>query len=328
MNANAKTPAHTQPAARPGAVWARAGLGLIAWGVVSLWFQPSLELALVWLGALVHAPLALQLARGKGHGPLLDWAIRLQLSAALLLIAAFLPEVRGHWLAWPWAATTGLCALAGGLRLLRQGWRRAGALADIGLVYFAIHGAWIVAAAGDWRVFGFQFQFAVFTAAHQLFAGLVLQVVASRIVARRPALVPALVAACGAAGNMMVAGGIMVTHEGGPVWVEFACAWFFAVAVIMLGWMQLYLAVWRGSGLPLVSRVLLVVSDLCLGTALTLAMIFAWGTLRGVPTLSIPEMLHYHAPLQVFGFALCGLCGWLVAGQGRVQGQVLGQGQK
>jgi hypothetical protein len=296
---------------------------LLAWITVCLLFLPSLELALVWLGALVHVPLALRLARGSDHGPLLGWAIRLQLPAALLLVVAFLPQARGHWLAWPWAVTTGLCALAGAMRLARKGWRRPGALADVGLVYFAIHGAWAVAAAGDWRVFGFPFQFAVFTAAHQLFAGLVLQVVASRIVARRPGRVPALVAACGAAGNLMVAGGIMVTHAGGPVWVEFAAVWFFAGAVIVLGWMQLYLAIWRGSGLPLASRVLLVLSDLSLGTALTLAMIFAWGTLRGVPTLSIVEMLHYHAPLQVFGFALCGLCGWLVAAnaKGRGQGQ-------
>jgi len=101
---------------------------------------------------------------------------------------------------------------------------------------------------------------------------------------------------------------------GAPVWIEVACACFFAACVIVLGWMQLYLAFAPSSRLPLASRVLLVLSDLALGTAMTLAIIFAWGTLRGVPTLMITDMITWHGTLNAFGFGLCALVGWMVAG--------------
>jgi hypothetical protein len=80
--------------------------------------------------------------------------------------------------------------------------------------------------------------------------------------------------------------------------------------VIVLGWMQLFLALWPKSGLPWYSRVLLVISDLSIGTGMTLAIIYAWGLARGYPTLTIPEMIFWHGTLNAFGFGLCGLVGW------------------
>jgi hypothetical protein len=112
-------------------------------------------------------------------------------------------------------------------------------------------------------------------------------------------------------GNPAVALGITTSHLGLPVWIEVASVFFYAACVIVLGWMQLYLALAPGSRLPFASRVMLVLSDLALGTAMTLAVIFAWGTLRGVPTLMISDMINWHGTLNAFGFALCALVGWM-----------------
>lgn len=278
----------------------RAGLGLFAWLVCALWFAPPFDLMLLWFGALALVPLAVNL-----------WP-RLQLPVALLLVAATAAETSG-WLALPFALYAGACGAVGALRVFRLGWRRAGALADFGLLYFAGCGVWTLAYAMDFGLLGFPQSWALLTGAHQLYAGLFLQSIAARIVAHRPGRIPGLAAIAVTIGNPMVATGIVITHQGGPVWPEVLAAAFYASAVIVLGWMQLYLALWRGSRLPLASRALLLISDLSLGTAMTLALIYAWGTLRGYPTMTIPEMIQWHAPLNAFGFALCGLLGWTLA---------------
>ncbi|MCA8914214.1 MAG: YndJ family transporter [Planctomycetes bacterium] len=301
-----------------GRAWLRALVGLTAWALAYFSLQPDWPLALLWLGALVHVPFALSLIlTSQDHHPrtdaILNFAAWAQAPAALLLVAAGTSELAGIWLALPWIALTGACGLAGAWRIIALGLRRPGALADFGLIWFSVSGAWAGAAAMRWEAFGFAPIMVLLAAVHQMYAGLVLHVVASRVVAARPGRLPCLAAIGVSLGNPLVALGITTSHMGAPVWIEVACACFFATCVIVLGWMQLYLAFAPSSRLPLASRVLLVLADLALGTAMTLAIIFAWGTLRGVPTLMITDMITWHGTLNAFGFGLCALVGWMVA---------------
>ncbi|MCB9933742.1 MAG: YndJ family transporter [Planctomycetes bacterium] len=325
-----------------GRAWLRAVTGLGIWLPAYLALQPGWALGLLWLGALAHVPLALGLIlTGQDRHPptdtLLNLAARAQLPAALLLMVAFSAELGGIWLALPWLALTGLCGAAGAWRLVALGLRRAGALADWGLVLFAVSGAWTGASAMGWQAFGFPEVIVLLAGVHQLYAGLVLQVVAWRVVAwfgagrkqgqspthlrqgfggRASGTVPAAVTIAVSLGNLLVASGITASHLGAPTWFEACCAFFYAGCVIVLGWMQLYHALRPGSGLPLASRVLLVAADLSLGTAMTLAIIFAWGVWRGYPTQTVPQMIVWHGTLNAFGFGLCALIGWLLADTG------------
>ncbi|MBX3475157.1 MAG: YndJ family transporter [Planctomycetes bacterium] len=320
--------------ARQTPAWARAALG----GVIGLacwaWFAPPLHVALVWIGALVHVPLALGLmqeprvsAKGPAPGDARPVAyasgscLRYQLPAALMLVASFVSDSYGIWLALPWLGFNLWLVVLGGLRLAKLGLKRPGALADFGLVVTLASGLAIAAYHLAWEVAGFSLLLVLLTAAHQLFIGAVLLGIAAQIVAWRPGRLPWLAALGVAIGNPLVATGIFITGWGGPPVIEFLAVCLFAGSVIVLGWMQLWLAVWPRSGLRPLARVLLVISDLSLGTAMTLAIIYAWGTARGMPTLYIPEMIQWHATLQVFGFGLCGLAGWTVAG--KVNGQQL-----
>ena len=303
-----------------GRAWLRSVIGLGAWLLCYFALEPDWGTALLWLGALVHVPLALGLILTRSRTDLaprahalLNFAAWAQLPAALLLVAGFSLESNGILLALPWVLITGLCGVAGALRIVKLGLRRPEALADWGLLWFSVSGAWTAASAMRWEAFGFAHIFVLLAAVHQLYAGLVLQVVASRIVMLIPKRLVWLVAICVALGNPLVALGITTSHIGLPVWIEFACAIFYASSVIVLGWVQIYLAFSRRSKLPLATRVLLVLSDLSLGTAMTLAIIFAWGVKRGYPTMTISEMLQWHAPLNVFGFGLCALIGWMLA---------------
>ena len=315
-----------------GRAWLRAGIGLVAWLLAYASLQPDWPLAMLWLGALVHVPFALALIlTGQDHhartDAILNFAAWAQLPAALLLVAAGTDDLAGIWLALPWIALCGACGLAGITRLKALGLRRAGALADWGLIWFAVSGAWAGASAMRWDAFGFAPVLVLLAAVHQMYAGLMLQVIASRIVGARPGRLPWAAGIAVAIGNPVVAFGITATHLGAPVWIEALCAFFFAGCVIVLGWMQLWLAIWPGSKLPLASRMMLVLSDLSLGTAMTLAIVFAWGVWRGVPTLMITDMITWHGTLNVFGFGLCALIGWMLQtppGRVGLNGRALG----
>ncbi|MBZ0134742.1 MAG: YndJ family protein [Planctomycetes bacterium] len=272
-------------------------------------------MSVLWLGAYVHVPLALELMLQNESGRAARYFHHREytlIPLAISLVVAFATGI--GWLALPWLIFTTACAGFGVWRLLSQGLRRPGALADWGLLWFGVSGAWIFASAMRWEVFGFPHIIVLLAGVHQLYAGLVLQVLASRIVAARPGRLPWITAICVSLGNPFVATGILTSHLGMPLWIEFAAVCFYASSVVVLGWMQLFLALWPKSGLPWYSRALLVVSDLSLGTAMTLALIFMWGVRRGYPTLTIPEMIAWHGSLNAFGFGLCALAGWSLAG--------------
>ncbi|MBX3460631.1 MAG: YndJ family transporter [Planctomycetes bacterium] len=289
----------------------RALLGGALWVACYAWFRPEWAVAIVWLGALVMTPLALGLVeRGRTPFRLIG---RAQLPAALLLVAAFVTDHYGFALSLPWIALTAACGATGVWRLAKLGVRRAGAIADVGMFWFAVSGMWAAAYFLGLEVFKLPPLIALLTVVHQTYAGLVLHVVASRIVAWRGNRFAVAAAAGVVAGNPLVATGIAISYGGLGVWFEVAAAVFLSCAAIMLGWVQLFYALWPGSGLPRTSRVLLLLSDLSFGTALTLAIIFAYGTWRGWPTLTIPEMITWHGTLQAFGFSLCALVGWTLA---------------
>jgi hypothetical protein len=324
-----KAQAKPQPASRPRAGEARraalirAVFGLGAWGVCLAWFRPTWEMALLWFGILALVPIALSMfdELDRAGGALLHHAARLQPAAALLLVAAWQPETRTILLAIPWIVVTGFCGLAGVERLVKLGLRRPAAAGDVGLIYFMVSGAWAGASVAEWPVFGLPPLIALLTVVHQTYAGLIFQTVAGKIAGRvsersphrwmqrlaSGLLVPVSV------GNMGVATGIVITAYTGWAGFEFGAVCLYASSVIVLGWFQLYVAFAKSSGLPAVSRVLLVIADLSLGTALTLAIIFAWGTLRGYPTLVIPQMITWHGTLNALGFGACGLLGWWLA---------------
>jgi hypothetical protein len=284
-------------------------VGFALWLIAYFLFEPEWALAVLWLGALVHVPLAL----GLGTDGATKWGRPYwSLPASMFLVAGFVTD--WWWLVLPWAAFFCWCGMAGAWRLIRLGVRRPSALADVGQFWLIISAAATTAYAAGWAAFGFAEILVLLLGVHQMFAGLVLHTIAARIVDWRPGRLPTIAAICVAVGNPVVATGIIVTRLDGPPAIEFAAATFLACAVIVLGWMQLFLALWPKSGLPWLSRVLLVISDLSIGTAMTLAILYAWGLARGYPTLTIPEMIFWHGTLNALGFGLCGLVGWTIAG--------------
>ena len=138
-----------------------------------------------------------------------------------------------------------------------------------------------------------------------------LQVVASRIVMLIPKRLVWLVAICVALGNPLVALGITTSHIGLPVWISLHApssthpVYRSRLGADLSGIATVKTASGNTSPAGAVGPVAWHGHDA--GDHLRL------GRKTRLPTMTISEMLQWHAPLNVFGFGLCALIGWMLA---------------
>ncbi|MCI0393334.1 MAG: YndJ family protein [Chloroflexi bacterium] len=286
---------------------------------VLFWWRPGLlaerwAVLLLLLAALVLAPLALRLARPAGPETLWRWIGRLQLPAALLLVAAFFRPAgpTAAFLTLPWLLATVLVALAGGLNLWVRRLGPAEALClDAGLVYLAIGGGWAMLDRLGARPLGFAPAIVLLTAVHFHYAGFVLPVLAGlagRAVGGRTARLAALGVIVGV---LLVAAGITATQLGLGLALESAAAWLTALAGLLVA--GLY---WRLAGQrprPALARLLWGVAALSLAGGMALAALYGSRAYLAVGWLDIPWMRALHGSLNALGFSLAGLLAWHVA---------------
>ncbi|HYT95499.1 MAG TPA: YndJ family transporter [Gemmataceae bacterium] len=286
---------------------ARATAGGVAWliGVGAL--QPGWGIALLLLAPLVVVPLALALLpapAGRAEATLRRGVAWLQLPAALVLFgaAAANPGIAAALCAVPWFCCTALLALVGGLRLKAS---QAEWCADVGLLYLAIGGGWLMLSALGARPLDFSTEIVRATATHFHYAGLVLPLLAGRTARTCSSRLSRAAAICIVVGVPLVAAGITLSAFGVRQ-PELLAAWFLAGASIVLAACQLSVAVRMGG----LASLLLSVSGLSLIAGMILAMLYSLGRALGADWLDIPLMLRTHGVINAFGFALPGLLAW------------------
>lgn len=300
----------------------RAGIGAVFWLGFSL-LHVSDARGFAWsssllaFAALVLVPIVIALVREPQESgmaaDLLSLAQRLQLPAAILLLAAvwLQPGVLPAGLAAPWAAITGLVALAGGLRLLARGVRPLWALCrEAGLVMFAVGGAWALADRLGLHPLGFGTEIVQLTAVHFHYAGLVLPIVTGWVLRECCGPWVAAVAGWGVlAGVPLVAIGITAAQFGAGTICELVAAVVLAPAAMIVAVLQLRLA--AQDRWPMPARALWVVAGISLLFGMTLALLYA--ARLPFPWLTIPWMRALHGTANALGFALCALLGWSLA---------------
>src|SRR5262249_37930016 len=202
---------------------------------------------------------------------------------------------------------TGLIAWLGLVSLLSRGPRPVEELSiDAGLVYLSVGGAWTVVSRYGARPLGFSDLIVLATAVHFHYAGFVLPLLtglAGRLLRSRTAQHTAVGVVLGVP---LVAVGITLSAFD-IRWVEWAAAWFLAVAAMMVAGLQFQLA---GRTVSWTSRLLLSVSGLSLLIGMLLAAVYAFGTYWGHDWLDIPFMLPFHGAVDALGFALPGVLVW------------------
>lgn len=283
------------------------GLGLGLYWVLKGSVQPLekdwVEL-LVLLGAMVFVPLAMQQSGGlktKAERRVVIWS-----TWALLLAYLQEPGIVAALFALPWLLVSiGLFERALQKLLLSP-------LALVDKVQFAAYLYFPIgplAAFSDrlgWAPLDFSPIIILLTAAHFHYAGFLLPWVLSNLLRQRePARWQRWVAWAVLLGIPAVAVGITSAQFGVDPWLE-----TFAATLMALG--GLGVAVWH-AGLALESgqswsqRLAKLGLFLCLGTGMTLALLYGWRNYFPLSFLSIPWMYALHGTMNTLGVGLFGL---------------------
>ncbi|MCF7688576.1 MAG: YndJ family protein [Cephaloticoccus sp.] len=303
-------------------------IGAVCWCAFIYFTVASLAhghwtVALLLLAALVLMPMTWCLARDLDDT---GWAARLwkfdlhlQLPAALLLIPAFLlPVGPGAMLcALPWALLLVVMGVDGLIRIRRHGFAPLGVFCrDMGLVYASIGGVWLLANRCGWSPLGFAPHIVLLTAVHFHYAGLILPVVASLVLARRSTCPLAMVSSVMVLfGVPLVAISILLSSRGGPAWFESVAAWILALGGLGVAVQHIVLAVLERSVRPVV-RGLWFIAGVALAIGMVLAALYSSRTyLDPLPWLDVPWMRMVHGSLNSLGFALAALLAWCRAGR-------------
>lgn len=277
---------------------AQSLVGSCIWLATAAWLQPGWSAALLAFAPLVLMPLVLEM---------LDMPIlrRLSLPAFLPMLASYGLEqgpVAGA-LAAPWLAFA-LVFVAVRLHAAVRDRRYVLLLVAGNLVVGA---CWLIMARLGQRPLEYEHAIVHATAVHFHYAGFILPILALQWADAAPSPARRVLLAALLLGVPMVAAGITLSAFA-IHWPELIAVWFFVAACVVFAVAQARFALASMTGLP---RILLGVSSVSLIVAMSLAL--AYGTRNYLPVdwLDIPLMLRTHGPIQVFGFALPGVIGWL-----------------
>jgi YndJ-like protein len=309
---------HARGSSRPvlflgTAVW----LGLVA-GTWSGWPQLGVIELLFLLAPWIVVPLATTLIPPVNEfdppaeqRPALRWIIFV--AAALATISFFLPTgILSASFASAWLLVCAFFARRGLRRLWR---RRAHSFSQFcfaaGEAYLIVGGTWLVASRLGLQPVGFQEPIVLLTAVHFHFAGFLSAVLAGLTYARlretrwRKALGTALTGVV--VGPALLGLAFLV----GPK-VKLA-----AVILIVVGQFGLATGMVRvalGNVNP-VARVLLMLSSGCVVAGMVLAASWALGEYPLQSFVELGRMERVHGTLNAIGFGICGLIGWMNAGE-------------
>jgi hypothetical protein len=286
-----------------------------------------LAVAILLWAALVLVPLGLRLTAEAGRTAWSQRLLRLvgwlQVPAAIMLSGSFVFDqgLPAAALALPWFAVTLLIASAGGLDLIRRGWRFDGSTAfAAAMLLLPVGGGWAVISRAGMQPQDFSHAIVILTAVHFHYAGFVLPILAGltakemerRRDAKSPLPQPSPGGRCRQIDRTMLAtiiAGVPLVGVGISLspHIEVAAAILLASGCVLLAARQLQVAIAVGDATRLA---LLGVSSLALLSAMGLAVVYAAGEFTGQQWLSIQTMIRTHGAFNAIGFATCGVLGW------------------
>ena len=283
------------------------GLGLLLYWIWKGSVQPLekdwVEL-LVLLGAMVFVPMAMRQS-GALNTKTEHLAVILA-TWALLLAYLQEPGMLAALLALPWVLVSIWLLGNAFQKQLLSTMTLADKVQFAAYLYFPIGPLAAFSDRLDWAPLGFSPIIILLTAAHFHYAGFLLPWVLSNLLRQRePSRWQRWVAWVVLLGIPAVAVGITSAQFGVDPWLE-----TFAATLMALG--GLGVAVWH-AGLALESgqswsqRLAKLGLFLCLGTGMTLAVLYGWRNYFPLPFLSIPWMYALHGTMNTLGVGLFGL---------------------
>jgi len=274
------------------------------------------------LAPLVIVPLGLlltdRLENGAGASLPESAARKIHLPAALMVVASFFfePGILVAGFASAWILFCGLLALGGFARMLRGAFARLDALCPaIAFLYSLIGALWLVASRLGLNPMGFQEPIVLLTAVHFHYAGFAAALLARPVgrtlnesTSKSFRLALSRIVLCGVLiGPGLLSLGFVI----GPR-VKLAAALILALSEVGLATMFV-VALKEISQFG--AQLLLTIAAGSVAFSMALAAVWAIGEYPLQQFVNLDQMERFHGTANAFGFTLCGLLGWILAGR-------------
>ncbi|MCU5573038.1 YndJ family protein, partial [Bacillus cereus] len=221
-------------------------------------------------------------------------------------ICAMLAFVTNHYLfALVWFVYTGIVALFGVSRLLERGWKPLEEIAiDSAFIYLFLGGFWFSASVAKLSIMHFSSDIVLLTAAHFHYSAFLLPLSAGLIGRKREK-------------RSKVYDAIMFIIMISPMTVAIGITYsrifeFFAVFLYLCAIYGYGFYVWRAKFNAISAKILLIVSSITLMVTIMFSLIYSYGNLKHVLTITIAQMVWIHGVVNGIGVALPAFIGWVI----------------
>ncbi|PHD55457.1 YndJ family protein [Bacillus wiedmannii] len=221
-------------------------------------------------------------------------------------ISATLAFVTNHYFfALLWFVYTGIVSLFGVSRLLERGWKPLEETAiDSAFMYLFLGGFWFFASVAKLSIMHFSSDIVLLTAAHFHYSAFLLPLSAGLIGRKREK-------------RSKVYDAIMFIIVISPMTVAIGITYsrvfeFFAVFLYLCAIYSYGIYVWRTKFNAISAKVLLIISSSTLMVTIMFSLIYSYGNLKHVMTITIAQMVWIHGVANGIGVALPAFVGWMI----------------
>lgn len=221
-------------------------------------------------------------------------------------ICAMLSFVTNQYLfAIIWFVYTGIVALFGINRLLERGWKPLEETAiDSAFMYLFLGGFWFFASVAKISIMQFTSDIVLLTAAHFHYSAFLLPLSAGLIGRKREK-------------SSKVYDAIMFIIVISPMTVAIGITYsrvfeFYAVFLYLCAIYGYGIYVWRTKFNAISAKILLIISSSTLMVTIMFSLIYSYGNLKYVMTITIAQMVWIHGVVNGIGVALPAFVGWMI----------------
>ncbi len=221
-------------------------------------------------------------------------------------ICAMLAFVTNHFIfSLIWFIYTGIIALFGVSRLLERGWKPLEETAiDSAYIYLFLGGFWFFASVANISIMQFSSDIVLLTAAHFHYSAFLLPLSAGLVGRKREK-------------RSKVYDAIMFIIVISPMTVAIGITYsrifeFFAVFIYLCAIYGYGIYVWKVKFNSITAKVLLIISSSTLMVTIMFSLIYSYGNLKQVMTITIAQMVWIHGVVNGIGVALPAFVGWMI----------------
>ncbi|MDM5238614.1 YndJ family protein [Bacillus cereus] len=219
---------------------------------------------------------------------------------------AMLAFVTNHFIfSLIWFIYTGIIALFGVSRLLERGWKPLEETAvDIAFIYLFLGGFWFFSSVARLSIMNFSSDIVLLTAAHFHYSAFLLPLSAGLVGRKREK-------------RSKVYDAIMFIIVISPMTVAIGITYsrifeFFAVFIYLCAIYGYGIYVWKAKFNSITAKVLLIISSSTLMVTIMFSLIYSYGNLKQVMTITIAQMVWIHGVVNGIGVALPAFVGWMI----------------